>query len=140
MPDTSHSRPSTPPPELTIQGHTDDIFCAAFSSDGRRIASGSKDRTIRVWDAQTGNAVPGPPKMHTNGVWCVTFSPDGKQIASCSGDNMVLLWHVMTGNVVAGLFKGHFGLSVSPLTANELAQVLLTRPFGYWMHRQGTYS
>jgi WD40 repeat protein len=106
-PDTSHARPSTPPPNLTIQGHTERVRCATFSFDGKQIVSGSNDHTIRVWDAQTGNPVLGPLKMHTDAVICVAFSPNGRRIASGSGDNTILVWHSLTGKVVAKPFKGH---------------------------------
>jgi WD40 repeat protein len=106
-PDTSHTRPSTPPPNLIIRGHTDRVYCATFSFDGKQIVSGSKDRTIRVWDAQTGNSVLGPLKMHTGGISCVAFSPNGRRIASGSHDNTILVWHALTDKVVAGPFKGH---------------------------------
>ncbi len=41
-------------PTLTLKGHTDFVHCVAFSPDGRRIVSGSIDRTLKVWDATTG--------------------------------------------------------------------------------------
>ena len=106
-PDVSHACPSTVPPNLIIRGHTDTIWCATFSLDGKQIVSGSDDCTIRVWDAQTGNPGLGPLKMHTDSVLCVAFSPNGRQIASGSKDNTLLVWHALTGNVIAGPFKGH---------------------------------
>jgi WD40 repeat protein len=69
--------PLTPPPHLTICGHSDKVYCAAFSPDGKYISSGSKDCTVCVWDVQTGNLALGPLQMHTNSVYCVAFSPDG---------------------------------------------------------------
>jgi WD40 repeat protein len=106
-PDVSHARPSTPPPNLIIRGHTEKIWCATFSLDGKRIVSGSEDCTIRVWDAQTGNPVLGPLKMHTHSVISVAFSPDDRRIASGSCDNTILVWHALTGKMVAGPLKGH---------------------------------
>ncbi|KIM77885.1 hypothetical protein PILCRDRAFT_824860 [Piloderma croceum F 1598] len=106
-PDAAHARPSTPPPNLIIRGHTGIVYCATFSVDGKQIVSGSSDHSIRVWDAQTGNPVLGPLKMHTHAVYNVAFSPNGRRIASGSGDDTILVWHALTGKVVAGPFKGH---------------------------------
>jgi WD40 repeat protein len=96
-----------PSPNLTMRGHTDKVYCATFSPDGKCIVSGSKDRTVRVWDAQTGNLTLGPLRMHTHSVWCVAFSPNSRQIASGSKDNSILVWDALTGETVAGPFKGH---------------------------------
>jgi WD40 repeat protein len=105
-------------PNLTLHGHTNIVYCAAFSPDGKYIVSGSKDCTVLIWDAQTGNRVLGPLKGHTGGVCCVAFSPDGRQIASGSWDHTILVWDTVTGKVVAGPFKGHtetvWSVSFSP--------------------------
>ena len=50
----------------------------AFSPDSKRIVSGSSDKTLRLWDAETGTAIGKPLKGHTGEVWSVAFSPDGK--------------------------------------------------------------
>jgi WD40 repeat protein len=105
-------------PNLTLHGHTKTIYCAVFSPDGKYIVSGSRDCTVLIWDAQTGNNVLRPFKRHTDAVWCVAFSPDGSQIASGSSDNTILVWDAVTGVVVAGPFIGHtdsvWSVSFSP--------------------------
>ena len=106
-PDAPPSGQLNPLPNLTILGHTDKVWCAAFSIDGKQFVSGSRDRTVRLWDAQTGNTVLGPLKLHTGGVCSVAFSPDGRRISSGSRDRTLLVWHTVTGKVVAGPFKGH---------------------------------
>lgn len=82
-----------------LAGHTDWILAAAFSSDGRRIATGAQDRTLRVWDAATGQ------QLHSFGfggafVHCVAFSPDGNLVAGggSSFDPTVRIWEVESGN------------------------------------------
>ena len=94
---------------LELKGHTSHVRCVTFSPDGKRIVSGSYDRTIRIWDLQTGCLVMKPLKMHTGGVYCVTFSPDGTQLASGGLDLTVLLWNAMTGRLAAKPFQGHTG-------------------------------
>jgi WD40 repeat protein len=64
----------------------------AFSPDGERIVSGSWDKTVRVWDAVTGQPVGAPLTGHTDWVTEVAFSPDGKCIVSGSADKTLRLW------------------------------------------------
>ena len=72
----------------------------AYSPDGRYIISGSKDSTIRIWDAKTGAAVGEPLKGHTYGVHSVAYSPDGRYIISGSHDSTIRIWDAETGAIV----------------------------------------
>ena len=89
----------------TLTGHIGIIHSVAFSPDGKRIASGSEDRTIKVWDTESGVEL-ATLKGHTREVWSVAFSPDGKRIASASLDNTIKLWNAESGAELATL-KGH---------------------------------
>ena len=60
---------------LTLKGHTDAVSCVAFSPDAKQLASTSFDRTVRLWNAETGE-VTHTLKGHTSEVLCVAFSPD----------------------------------------------------------------
>ncbi len=75
----------------TLTGHTNSVVCAVFSSDGKRILSGSDDRTLRLWDAETGKELH-TYTGHENGVKSVAISPDGKQLLSGGSDATVRLW------------------------------------------------
>ncbi|KAG8995954.1 POC1 centriolar protein A [Tulasnella sp. 427] len=83
------------------------IYSIAFSPDGKRIASGSSDRTMRLWDAETGQQLGGPLEGHTDAVDSVAFSPDGKRIASGSRDRTVRLWDAETGQQSGDPLEGH---------------------------------
>ncbi|OAP55758.1 hypothetical protein AYL99_09910 [Fonsecaea erecta] len=89
----------------TLEGHSASVSSVVFSPDGSRIASGSDDETVRVWDIQTG-VCQYTLEGHSDWVWIVVFSPDGSRIASGSDDKTVRVWDVQTG-VCQYTLEGH---------------------------------
>ncbi|MBI3273105.1 MAG: TIR domain-containing protein [Planctomycetes bacterium] len=93
------------PLELILSGHEYSVTSVAFSPDGGRIASGSNDETLRVWDAATGREI-ACLRGHESSVESVAFSPDGGRLASGSCDRTVRVWEAETGRQVTCL-RGH---------------------------------
>ena len=75
------------------------VSSVTYSPDGTRIATGSADSTVRLWDATTGQQV-GQPLRHDDSVTSVAFSPDGTRIASGGDDTTVRLWNAATGEQI----------------------------------------
>ena len=83
--------------QITPQGtpvlHSDKVYCATFSPDGRYLVSGSVNRQVNVWEVGT-TELSDYMKGHTKFVWSLAFSPDSKTLASASGDGTVFLWDI----------------------------------------------
>jgi WD40 repeat protein len=74
-----------------LKGHTDWVRSVAFSPDGKTLASGSWDETIRLWDVKTGKNT-ATLKGHAGKVESVAFSPDGQTLASGNWEKTIKLW------------------------------------------------
>jgi WD40 repeat protein/class 3 adenylate cyclase len=95
-----------PPREFT--GHTNFVWTVAFSPDGRYLATGSADKTARLWDLVTGQTIR-VFTGHTAAIGGVAFSPDGKYLLTASDDSTARLWDIANGQTVK-VFSGHTAL------------------------------
>ncbi len=129
-----------------LAGHNDRVSAIAFSPDGNTLASGSFDKTIKLWDTQTGE-LKRTLIGHDASVTSIAFSPDGRTLASGSGmgqmtisyDTSVRLWDTQTGDLkhtleaIGNSYSGVTDIIFSPdgstLAAESFGQ--LNRPGGY---------
>ena len=79
-----------------LSGHTEQVNCVTFSSDGRSLASGADDMAVKLWDIQTGGVVR-TFLGHTDFVLSVSISTDYTRIVSGSFDEVIHLWDTQTG-------------------------------------------
>lgn len=95
-----------PPGEFRrFTGHGAGVLCVSFTPDGQYAVTGSRDRTIRVWDFRAGEEVR-KFEGHELGVWGIAITSDQRRLASCGPDQTIRLWDFETGKEVR-TFRGH---------------------------------
>ena len=103
-----------------FSGHTYSVACVTFSADGRSLVSGSGDKTVKLWDVQTGGVVK-TFHGHTGWVFSVSISSNN-MIASGSIDNTICLWNIQTGEChhIIGQLGCVFYVGFSPTNPSHL--------------------
>ena len=88
----------------TMGGHANRVLAVSFSPNGKLLATGSADNTVKLWDTQSGKQIK-TLTGHTGEVRSVSFSPDSKLLATGSADNTVKLWNISTGMEIQTLIE-----------------------------------
>lgn len=99
----------------TLIGHLN-VYSVAISPDGQTLASCGDDKTIKIWNLNTGELLR-TFTGHSDIVWSVTFSPDGQILASCSEDKTLKIWKLDTGELLHTLLghsEGVVSITFSP--------------------------
>ena len=105
----------------TLSGHAWAVLTVAFSPDGKVLATGSEDNTIKLWEVNTGKMID-TLSGHSWSVVALAFSTDGEMLVSGSWDKTVKLWMVHTKKEIMTLF-GHVD-SVSAVAVSPDAQLI----------------
>jgi WD40 repeat protein len=136
---TSAVMPSTTK-KSSVNGHSEGVFCAAFSPDGKLLASGGGDRTIKIWNVADGTvvhdlvnphlkpaanaaapALPAPPQAHPGWVYGLRFTPTGKHLVSVGlaprNHGYLAVWNVADGKLLYGAelpLGSFYSVAISP--------------------------
>uniref|UniRef100_A0A1I7ZTI3 WD_REPEATS_REGION domain-containing protein n=1 Tax=Steinernema glaseri TaxID=37863 RepID=A0A1I7ZTI3_9BILA len=90
----------------SLPGHGEPVISTQFSPNGRGLASGSGDMTVRFWD--TNLELPYfTSKGHTNWVLCISWSPNNKKLASACKDGAICIWNPVDGKQMGKALKAH---------------------------------
>eukprot|EP00171_Calliarthron_tuberculosum_P008967 IDg8967t1 len=76
-----------------LEVHTSLEKCLGFSPDSQRLAAGSRNGTVRVWDMEDGGLLGVVMSVANDYIWCVALSPNGQEIVSASDNGVVLFWN-----------------------------------------------
>ncbi|KAH7917380.1 WD40 repeat-like protein [Leucogyrophana mollusca] len=97
--ESSAARRAPRGPTKVFKGHADEVWSVAYFPDGQHIASGSHDKTVIIWDIESGRQ-DGQPLQHDSDVVWIAISPDGRRIASGTEEGGLVIWDALTRKVV----------------------------------------
>jgi WD40 repeat protein len=96
----------------TLQGHSGTVSSICFSPDGCFLASGSRDKTIKVWDLQQEKKLK-QISVQSDVVHAVCYSPDGRFLASACQDKIIKVWDICQGLEVREFLAGYTDIDVA---------------------------
>jgi len=94
---------------MMLVGHENNVNSVVYSPDGLRLASGSEDGSVRIWDMRTGEEVMSPLRSDCGRVLCVSFAPSGIRVASGTSSGVVCVWSLLEGHAILSRLIGHTG-------------------------------
>ena len=104
---------------LKLVGHHGSVTTVAFSNDNKYVATGSWDKTVIVWDAETGKPV-SKPMRHGGPFWyAVSFSGDGKTLVAGCDDHTARIWDIETAKPIGPMLPHDAALRTAAFTEND---------------------
>jgi WD40 repeat protein/serine/threonine protein kinase len=97
-------------PYVELRGHTNWLTTVAFHPDGRHLASGGSDQTIRIWDRTTGKQARPPLYRHLGTIMGLAYTPDGRYLVSGGGGGAMYVWDAESYRFLHPL-RGHEGFA-----------------------------
>jgi WD40 repeat protein len=106
---------------LANLGHDDSIRAVTFSPDGKTIATGSVDKTIKLWQVETGDLIKTLSDSSNSSEYInsVAFNSDGKILVSADEDKTIKLWNVNQGKVIRTLSASSAGVNSAIFTNGD---------------------
>jgi len=114
----------------SMPGHAEAVISASFSSDGKLLASGSGDTTVRFWDISTTTPV-NTCRGHRNWVLVIAWAPNCLKLASACKNGHIIIWNGKTGEQIGNTLTGHRQW-VNFLAWEPLHRLVLVKKFGLY--------
>ncbi len=121
--------------EFRFLGHKAAVMCLSCAGNGRHVASGSQDNTIRLWDLETKTPIGEPLTGHSQAVTSVAISGNGQTLISASEDNTVRLWH-FEGDTLTRKYRRRFSSKVGSVSITENGQRAMSSGGIVWNTRR----
>lgn len=123
---------------LTLSGHSDSVQTIAISPDGETLASGSYDKTIKLWNLKTGELLK-TITGHQEAILSVAITPDGKTLVSGSRDNTIKVWNLKTGEIIRNINGHQAGVESIVITPDgeTLISGSLDKTIKFWNLKNG---
>ncbi len=106
-----------------FNGHSDWVWGVSFSSDGLRIVSSGRDKTIRLWSVQTHQQIGDPFRGHTHEVWRVSECSDGMFVISVDSIQETIIWDRRSGEIVWRSKQGDAN-AINTITSTDAKSII----------------